>query len=39
VIGSGGDVHFEMVIEREGVPILTVRAERISGEHLQVRSP
>jgi hypothetical protein len=39
VITPVGDVHFEMVIEREGVPILTVRAERISREHLQVRNP
>jgi hypothetical protein len=39
VIAPVGDVHFEMVIKREGVPILTVRAARISGEHLQVRNP
>jgi hypothetical protein len=39
VMTSVGGARFEMVIERESVPILTVRAERISREHLQVRSP
>lgn len=39
VMTPGGRVHFEMVIKRKGVPVLTVRAERISGEHLEVRNP
>jgi hypothetical protein len=39
LISGSGDARFEMVIDHDGVPALTVRAERISREHLQPQEP
>ena len=39
LISGSGRARFEMAIEHDGVPALTVRAERISREHLQPQEP
>jgi hypothetical protein len=39
VMTRGGDARFEMLIQKDGLSVLTVQAERISREHLEVRRP
>ncbi len=39
IMSPTGDARFEMTIDRDGAPVLTVRAQRISREHLQPQEP